>query len=52
LEPQIVATKLDKWDNAISEYGLDQAFGAAIEAANQGWDHPWIVHVLRRPWQP
>ena len=46
-ERQALAKRLGKWDNAVAEYGLDEAFSAAIEAAKQGWDHPWVVRVLQ-----
>jgi uncharacterized Zn finger protein len=47
LERQALARKLERWDKDIAEYGVDEALGPAIEAATQGWDHPWIVGVLQ-----
>jgi uncharacterized Zn finger protein len=47
MERQALAKQLDKWDTTVAEYGVDVAFGAAIEAAKQGWDHPWVVRVLQ-----
>ena len=39
---------LAKWDATYSDYGLDEAFGAAIAAARDGWDEdgpPGLVSV-------
>ena len=39
--------KLAKWQAEISDYGIDDAFDAAIAAAEQGWDYPPLQAVLR-----
>jgi hypothetical protein len=39
--------KLDAWQQEIDEYGMEDAFVTAAEAARQGWDDPALQHILR-----
>ena len=39
--------KLTVWQGEISDYGIDEAFDAAIAAAEQGWDYPPLQKVLQ-----
>ncbi|MBI3968967.1 MAG: SWIM zinc finger domain-containing protein [Chloroflexi bacterium] len=39
--------KLEAWSNEVSDYGIDEAFDAALGAAEHGWDQPWLQRVLR-----
>jgi hypothetical protein len=39
--------KLTKWQHAVSDYGVDEAFSAAITAGERGWDDPALQRVLR-----
>jgi uncharacterized Zn finger protein len=41
------AEKLTEWQNEVEEYGVDEAFDAAIAAAHQGWDYPPLQEVLQ-----
>ena len=41
------ADKLTVWQGEISDYGIDEAFDAAIAAAEQGWDYPPLQKVLQ-----
>jgi len=41
------AWKLEQWQGEISQYGVDDVFGAAIAAAEQGWDSPPLQRVLQ-----
>lgn len=40
------ADKLTTWQAEIEDYGIDEAFDAAIGAAVQGWDYPPLQAVL------
>lgn len=44
--------KLEKWHREISDYGVDEAFLAAIEAAKQGWDIPYLQRILQGALSP
>ncbi|MBI4493449.1 MAG: SWIM zinc finger domain-containing protein [Chloroflexi bacterium] len=47
------ATKLEAWQAEIDQYGVDQGFGPAMEAARQGWDDPRLQRILRgEPLEP
>jgi uncharacterized Zn finger protein len=46
-ERQTWAKKLAAWQNEVDDYGVDEAFEAAMAAAEQGWDYPPLVRVLR-----
>ncbi|GAB4412658.1 MAG: hypothetical protein Fur0044_06950 [Anaerolineae bacterium] len=39
--------KLTAWQKEVDDYGVDTGFGAAIAAAEQGWDYPPLLKVLR-----
>lgn len=39
--------KLDRWQSEIGEYGVEDVFGAAQAAAEQGWDYPPVQRVLQ-----
>jgi uncharacterized Zn finger protein len=39
--------KLGQWQHEVDDYGVDEAFEAAMAAAEQGWDYPPLVRVLR-----
>ncbi len=41
------AEKLAQWQGEVEDYGIDEAFHAAMAAAEQGWDYPPLVRVLR-----
>jgi uncharacterized Zn finger protein len=46
-ERQIWAQKLAAWQNEVDDYGVDEAFEAAMVAAEQSWDYPPLVRVLQ-----
>jgi uncharacterized Zn finger protein len=46
-ERQDWAEKLTAWQGEIDEYGVDDAFDAAIAAAEQGWDYRPLLKVIR-----
>jgi len=46
-ERQTWAQKLATWQNEVDDYGVDEAFEAAIAAAEQGWDYPPLRRVLQ-----
>ncbi len=39
--------KLAQWQYELDEYGLDDVFEVAREAARQGWDYPPLLRVLQ-----
>jgi uncharacterized Zn finger protein len=39
--------KLEAWQAELDDYGVDDAFGPALSAADQGWDYPPLQHVLQ-----
>lgn len=39
--------KVDAWHGELSDYGLEDAFYAAVQAAEQGWDFQPLVRVLQ-----
>ncbi|HYU75648.1 MAG TPA: hypothetical protein VEL31_23505 [Ktedonobacteraceae bacterium] len=41
------AKKLETWQKEIDDYGVDEAFDAAQEAALRGWDDPQLQHILQ-----
>jgi uncharacterized Zn finger protein len=46
-ERETWAEKLDQWQDEVEDYGVDEAFLPAMAAAEQGWDYPPLVRVLR-----
>jgi uncharacterized Zn finger protein len=40
------ARKLEKWQAELDDYGVDEAFDAAIAAAEQGWDYEPLRRAL------
>jgi uncharacterized Zn finger protein len=46
-ERQSWAKKLAQWQHEVDDYGVDEAFEAALVAAEQGWDYPPLVRVLQ-----
>jgi uncharacterized Zn finger protein len=40
------AKKLEAWSRELDDYGVEEAFGAAGEVAEQGWDYPPLQRVL------
>ena len=41
------AQRLAGWDREVSDYGVENAFGAARAATLQGWDDPRLLRILR-----
>src|SRR5438067_10317933 len=41
------ADKLAAWQDDLDDYGVDEAFAAAIEAARQRWDYPPLLRVFQ-----
>ncbi len=41
------AAQLETWQNDISDYGVDDAFTAACQAALQGWDYLPLQRILQ-----
>jgi uncharacterized Zn finger protein len=39
--------KLEAWRDELADYGLEEGFEAAVQAATQGWDDPRLVRVLQ-----
>jgi uncharacterized Zn finger protein len=46
-ERETWAEKLAQWQDAAEDYGIDEAFLPTMAAAEQGWDYPPLVRVLR-----
>jgi uncharacterized Zn finger protein len=46
-ERQTWAKKLAQWQHEVDDYGVDEAFEAAMAAAQQSWDYPPLVRVLQ-----
>jgi uncharacterized Zn finger protein len=46
-ERQSWAKKLARWQHDVDDYGVDEAFEAAMAAADQGWEYPPLVRVLQ-----
>ncbi len=39
--------KLAKWQKELADYGIEETFAVAMEAAKQGWDYPPLQRVLQ-----
>src|SRR5206468_2249824 len=46
-ERKVWASKLETWQREIDDYGVEEVFEAAHEAALRGWDDPQLQHVLQ-----
>lgn len=46
-ERETWAKKLAQWQDEVEDYGIDEGFLPAMAAAEQGWDYPPLVRVLR-----
>lgn len=46
-ERQRWGTKLAGWRDELADYGLEEGFAAAVQAAKQGWDSPPLLRVLQ-----
>lgn len=46
-ERETWSAKLCEWCGKLEGYGLDDAFDAALQAIEQGWDYPALLAVLR-----
>ena len=46
-ERQTWAKKLAQWQHEVDDYGVDEAFEAAMAAAEQGWEYAPLVRVLQ-----
>ena len=46
-ERKVWASKLETWQQEIDDYGVEEVFEAAHEAALRGWDDPQLQHVLQ-----
>ena len=40
------AAKIRSWQRKLSDYGLEEGFYVALQAAREGWDDPGLVRVL------
>jgi len=40
-------TKLAGWRDEMADYGLEEGFAAAVQAAEQGWDSPPLLRILQ-----
>lgn len=41
-----LAAKLRSWQSELDNYGVDEGFGVAIEALENGWDEPGLQQVM------
>jgi uncharacterized Zn finger protein len=46
-ERQGWSDKLEAWQDGVEDYGIDEVFDVALEAAEQGWDFPPLQRILR-----
>jgi uncharacterized Zn finger protein len=46
-ERQTWAEKLTRWQREVDDYGVDEAFEAAVAAVQQGWNYPPLMRVLQ-----
>src|SRR5258707_264654 len=46
-ERKVWANKLETWQREIDDYGVEEVFEAAHEAALRGWDDPQLQRVLQ-----
>lgn len=46
-ERQAWGVKVEAWRDELEDYGLEEGFGGAVQAAKQGWDDRRLVRVLR-----
>src|SRR5713226_6169718 len=46
-ERKVWAGKLETWQQEIDDYGVEEVFAVAHEAAIRGWDDPQLSHVLQ-----
>ncbi len=46
-EGKVWASKLEIWQREIDDYGVDEVFASAQEAALRGWDDPGLQQVLQ-----
>ena len=46
-ERKFWAKQMDTWQEELNDYGVDEAFIAAHEAAIQGWEYPPLKRVLQ-----
>src|SRR5436305_3032021 len=44
---EIWASKLEAWQHELDDYGIDEVFDAAYEAALHGWDDPQLQDLLK-----
>lgn len=48
-EREVWIEKLEAWREELEMYAGGEAFDAALLAAERGWDHPPLAHVLAKP---
>ncbi len=46
-ERQAWGVTVETWHGELEDYGLEEGFDGAVQAAKQGWDDPRLVRVLR-----
>ena len=39
--------KVESWQGELADYGLEEGFDGAVQAAEQGWDDRRLVRILR-----